>query len=170
MKRITNKRVWLRLLGWALLCYAVATFSGIVTSSEIAGWYQTLNKPSFSPPNWVFAPVWTLLYIAITLAIWLAVELPQQVEKVQQRDTRKFALQVGAILMLIGNGLWSQFFFGWHNLEGAFAVLVGLIVVSLWLLKAFWGRNTYSFWLFFPYVCWISFAAVLNGAIIRINS
>lgn len=146
-----------------VICLVVGYFSGIVTRSAITTWYPTLIKPSFNPPNWVFAPVWTLLYIMIGVAaglVWNRIDL--------EKETVKKALQFFAIQLAL-NALWSYLFFGLKN-----PMLAGLEIIILWLMiyetyLQFSKINKISGYLFIPYLLWVGFATILNGAIWWLN-
>ncbi|WP_026712740.1 TspO/MBR family protein [Flavobacterium daejeonense] len=152
-----------KILTVVVTCLAVGYFSGIVTRSAIVDWYPTLIKPSFNPPNWVFAPVWTLLYIMMGVAaglVWNRIDF--------EKEIVKKALIVFAVQLAL-NALWSYLFFGLHN-----PMLAGLEIILLWLMiyetyLQFFKINKISGYLFIPYLAWVSFAAVLNAAIWWLN-
>lgn len=145
------------------ICLAVGYFSGIETRSAILDWYPTLLKPSFNPPNWVFAPVWTLLYIMMGVAAGLVWD--------------RFSFDKGAvkkalvffIVQLVLNAIWSYLFFGLHN-----PMLAGLEIILLWLMIyetyfQFTKINKVAGYLLVPYLVWVAFAAVLNASIWWLN-
>ncbi len=144
-------------------CLAIGYFSGIVTRSAISDWYPTLVKPSFNPPNWVFAPVWSLLYIMMGVAaglVWDRID--------NDRETVKRALVIFAVQLAL-NALWSYLFFGLHN-----PMLAGLEIIVLWLMiyetyVQFDKINKIAGYLLLPYLAWVSFAAVLNASIWWLN-
>ena len=152
-----------KILTVVVTCLAVGYFSGIVTRSAIVDWYPTLIKPSFNPPNWVFAPVWTLLYIMMGVAaglVWNRIDFEKEIVK---KALIVFAVQLGL------NALWSYLFFGLHN-----PMLAGLEIILLWLMiyetyLQFSKINKISGYLFIPYLAWVSFAAVLNASILWLN-
>lgn len=145
-------------------CLAIGYFSGIVTRSAILDWYPSLVKPSFNPPNWVFAPVWSFLYIMMGVAaglVWDRIE--------GNREVVKKALVIFAVQLAL-NALWSYLFFGLHN-----PMLAGLEIIVLWLMIyetyiQFNKINKIAGYLLLPYLAWVSFAAVLNGSIWWLNS
>jgi len=152
---------WISLVGWMGVCFAVAGISGRWTAGEIPGWYRTLVRPSFAPPNWVFGPVWTLLYTLMAIAawrVWLSAPSPQR--------TWGLALFVAQLGL---NFAWSWIFFRKHAIGTALAE-----VVVLW---AAIGATTLVFarvappaaWLMAPYWAWVTFASVLNGGFWRVN-
>ena len=152
-----------KILTVVVTCLAVGYFSGIVTRSAIVDWYPTLIKPSFNPSNWVFAPVWTLLYIMMGVAaglVWNRIDFEKEIVK---KALIVFAIQLGL------NALWSYLFFGLHN-----PMLAGLEIILLWLMiyetyLQFSKINKISGYLFIPYLAWVSFAAVLNASIWWLN-
>lgn len=136
--------------------------SSIATASAIPTWYAQLNKPWFSPPNWLFAPVWTALYICMGISLYLI--WSKQFDKKKQR----FAVKV-FLIHLVANVQWSLIFFGVRSPGLAFvtiSILLGMIVL---IIRLFSQINKYSAYLLIPYLCWVSFAAVLNFAIWWLN-
>lgn len=133
---------------------------GIVTARSIGDWYPLLVKPSFNPPNWVFAPVWTALYVLIALSLYIT------------WTTKKknwFALSCFT-LNLILNFLWSVFFFGLHDVRLAFFVIIALwISIIVMIVKFMWVDMRASF-LLIPYLVWVSFALLLNYSIMILNA
>lgn len=136
---------------------AVVTVAGITD-----GWYGSLNKPAWNPPNWVFGPVWTALYAMMALAaclVWwkrgrVPVAWPMTAYAVQ------FAL----------NLLWSVLFFALKQPAVAFAELLALVVTVAGTAVLFFRVNRWAGWLLVPYLGWVSFAAWLNGSIVALNS
>lgn len=148
---------WLSLLPWLVLCIAPGAI-GAITSQPDA-WYEALNKPSWNPPNWVFGPVWTTLYVMIAISGW-------RVSPRLLHDTMPLAL---FLIQLLLNALWSPIFFGWHRPGLAFAeilVLWGFIVATV---VAFYRIDRLAGLLLLPYLAWVSFASVLNGTIWWLN-
>jgi len=152
-----------RILVVVVTCLVVGYFSGTVTRSAITTWYPTLVKPSFNPPNWIFAPVWSMLYVMMGVAaglVWNRMEL--------EKDAVKKALVFFAIQLAL-NALWSFLFFGLKN-----PMLAGLEIVILWLMiyetyTKFVKINKTAGYLLVPYLLWVSFAAVLNASIWWLN-
>ena len=145
-----------------VLCVTVGYLSGLVTRESILTWYVTLNKPSFNPPNWVFAPVWTLLYIMMGVAagmVWTS----NSDEQTTKKALGFFAIQLGL------NALWSYLFFGLHN-----PLLALIEIILLWLMifetyNMFKKINKTAGLLLLPYLAWVSFAAILNASIWWLN-
>lgn len=150
------------LLGLVALCLVAAGVGGTVTSSSVGDWYQTLNKPSWTPPDWVFGPVWTALYLLMALAAWLVWRRGGW--HVSRVSLRLFGLQLAL------NVSWSAIFFGMRSPGLAFAEIVILWLAIVATAISFWGRSTAAALLFTPYLTWTTFAALLNFAIWRMNS
>tara|TARA_B100000768_G_scaffold175619_1_gene187272 strand:+ start:581 stop:1066 length:486 start_codon:yes stop_codon:yes gene_type:complete len=145
-----------------VLSVAVGFLSSKVTQPEIATWYAGLTKPFFSPPNWLFAPVWTLLYVLMGWAsgrVW---------HFGRRHLWGKTALyHFGA--QLIFNGLWSLVFFGLKNpLVGLLVIIVLLILIER-TIRWFRLVDKLSSYMLYPYLVWVSFATLLNGAILYLN-
>ncbi|WP_413999513.1 TspO/MBR family protein [Flavobacterium sp. W1B] len=152
-----------RILTVVVTCLVIGYFSGVETRSSIETWYPTLIKPSFNPPNWVFAPVWSMLYIMMGVAAGLVWDRMDS-----DKETVKRALLIFAIQLAL-NALWSYLFFGLHN-----PMLAGIEIVLLWLMiyetyAHFSKINKVAGYLILPYLAWVSFAAVLNASIWFLN-
>jgi translocator protein len=149
---------WWVLAGFIALCMAVGIGAGLVTAPAVLEWYPTLNKPSWTPPSWLFAPAWTVLYILMAVAAWL----------VWKAGNAKPALTLFFAQLLL-NFAWSVLFFG------ARSPGLGLIdVAAMWLaiaatIFAFAFKSRLAAFLMVPYLCWVSFAAALNAAIFMLN-
>ncbi len=144
-------------------CLVVGYFSGIVTRNSIETWYPTLVKPSFNPPNWLFPPVWTTLYILMGIAaglIWNRIEFEKEAVK---RALLFFAIQLGL------NALWSYLFFGFHNILLALVELVLLWLILYETYLSFKKINKIAGYLLLPYLAWLTFAGVLNASIWQLN-
>lgn len=152
-----------RILTVVVTCLAIGYFSGMVTRSSIATWYPTLIKPSFNPPNWIFAPVWSMLYVMMGVAaglVWNRIE--------SEKEVVKKALMVFSVQLAL-NALWSFLFFGLKN-----PMLAGLEIIILWLMiyetyLQFAKINKIAGYLLLPYLAWVSFATVLNASIWWLN-
>ena len=145
-----------------VVCVTIGYLSGMVTRDSIITWYPTLVKPVFNPPNWIFAPVWTLLYVMMGIAAGL-VWTSNSDEQTTKKAIGFFAIQFGL------NALWSYLFFGLHN------PLLALIEIFLLLLMIY---ETYvqfkkvdkvAGMLLLPYLAWVSFATFLNASIWWLN-
>ncbi len=151
-----NKRA---LLAFVLGTLVIGIGASIFTTPNIEGWYAGLNKPEFNPPNWIFAPVWTTLYIMMAVAAW-------RVWKVTGLNSKELKLY-GAQLAL--NFAWSFLFFSAHRVDWAFYDIFALWVLILATSKAFHKRDTVAGLLFLPYLAWVGFAMALNYAILQLN-
>lgn len=145
-----------------VVCELAGIVGSLFTTPSIPGWYAGLVKPSFNPPAWVFAPVWTTLYAMMGLAAWLIYE------KGLRRPEVKKALTVFAAQLLL-NTLWSIVFFGAHQLLGAVIVIVLLWAMILWTILLFRKISKAAAWLLVPYILWVSFASVLTVTICVLN-
>ena len=153
---------FIALLFGVSLSLAVGFLSSIVTQQAIPTWYAGLEKPFFSPPNWLFAPVWTLLYI---LMGWAAGSVWHYGKRHRWGKTALY--HFGA--QLIFNGLWSLVFFGLRNpLLGLLVIITLLILIERTI---YWFRlvDKKAAYLLYPYFLWVSFATLLNGAVWYLN-
>ena len=144
-----------------VLCVSLGSVGGLVTVNEIPTWYATLNKPSFNPPNWLFGPVWTTLYVLIGISVYLIWKQPVSTE-------RNKALQL-FILQFILNFCWSFIFFGLHATGWALIEMIALWILILLSILHFAKHSKTAAWLLVPYIAWVSFALLLNAAIWRLN-
>lgn len=152
---------WSTLLVFVGGCVAVGLLSGLLTRTQISGWYASLAKPSFNPPNRTFGPVWTALYISMGVAAWLVWRQPVS-------HLRTLALLCFAAQLAL-NFLWSLIFFRWHSIGGALAEIVVLWLAILLTHILFWHLRQLAGALLLPYLAWVGFATVLNAAIFRLN-
>lgn len=148
---------------FVLIITFLAGFVGqLFTAPSIPTWYAALNKPAFNPPNWVFAPVWTTLYIMMAVAAWLVWERGLENKNVQT-GLKFFVLQLAL------NSLWSIIFFGFQLPWLAFIEIICLWIAIFLTIKYFVKVSKLAGWLLLPYLLWVSFAAVLNLAIFWLN-
>jgi translocator protein len=150
---------WMVLAGFIILCLGVGGVSGVVTAGAVANWFPTLNKPFFNPPSWIFAPVWTLLYIMMAIAAW-RVWL--------EGASSKPALNL-FFIQLVLNFLWPLFFFGMHLPALALIDIIAMWIMITLTIRAFFGIAQPAGWLLVPYLAWVSFAAILNASIWWLN-
>ncbi len=147
-----------------ILCIAlpmiVGGISGFVTVTEIPGWYTTLQKPSFNPPNYLFGPVWTTLYLAMGISLYLILSA---------KDANKRNALLAFTLQLVLNFLWSIFFFKFHNVGLALADILLLWPCILAMIAFFYKLNKAAGLLQIPYLLWVTFASVLNASIFILN-
>jgi len=144
------------------ICFGAAAIGGAATAPQIPNWYADLAKPSWTPPDWIFGPVWSALYLMMAVAAWLVWR--QRGLAAAWRPLLLFLLQ------LVLNSLWSIAFFGLQNPAAAAVEIVWLWVAILLTMLAFWPRSAAAGALLLPYLAWVSFAAVLNFEIWRLNA
>ena len=147
------------LLIFVLLAFGASAWGSLVTNLYKEPWYSTIVKPSFNPPEWVFAPVWITLYIAMSVGIWLIWINPKRVEKI---------IYIYFVHLLI-NGSWSIFFFGLHLILVSLIIIAIIIFFVVWLIKLYYPINKVSSLLMLPYLMWLSYAFVLNFYIFILN-
>ena len=144
------------------LTIVAAVVGGIITASPVQTWYQTIQKPSWNPPNWLFGPAWTILYLLMAVALW----------RVWRLGWGEGGVRLAVILFLVQlvlNVLWSLVFFGlrqpgWAVLE--IAVLWGFILATL---ITFYRLERLAGLLLIPYLAWVTFAGILNGVVWQLN-
>ena len=156
------KYPWLGLIVLLVVCFAAAGIGGAVTTPKIATWYAALAKPSWNPPNWIFGPVWSVLYLCMAIAAWLVWR--QGGLAGAATPLALFAVQ------LVLNLAWSWLFFGFQNPGLAFVDIVLLWAAIAATMVAFWVRSAIAGILFVPYLAWVSFATVLNFVVWRLNA
>ena len=144
------------------VCLFVGFLSGFATQSSVSDWYADLNKPSFNPPNWIFGPVWTVLYVLMGIAagiVWSKGFYHKWVKTAMYHF----------LFQLIFNASWSIVFFGLRS--PAYALLIILILLTLIILTMKWFRivNKTAALLLVPYLLWVSFASILNYSIWQLN-
>jgi translocator protein len=155
-------RDWLVLALLLATVFAVAAIGASVTTPKIAGWYESLSKPSFQPPSWVFGPVWTVLYLLMAVAAW-RVWLAPDIGVGRRRGLIWFAIQLGL------NALWSPAFFGFEAPRLALGIIVLLLVALLYTTMRFFAADRLAGWLMVPYLAWVAFATLLNASIVWLN-
>lgn len=144
------------------ICQLAGIIGAVFTTSAIPTWYTTLERPIFNPPNWVFGPVWTLLYTMMGISLYL-VWRQRNESKLVQTALSWFAGQLAL------NSLWSIVFFGQKNLWGAFIVIILLWGLIFKTIRQFWPISRPAAWLLIPYLAWVSFATMLNFAYALLN-
>ncbi len=153
---------WFGLFFFLSLCFGAAGLGSLATAPEIGGWYQTLTKPTWNPPAWVFGPVWTTLYFLMAIAAWL-------VWKPAGFKAASLPLVLFGIQLAL-NIAWSWIFFRYRQPGWAFVDIILLWLAIFATTVAFFRHSRLAGWLMCPYLAWVSFAAVLNHAIWRLNS
>ena len=139
----------------------VGSASGIATASGVNDWFQTINKPSFNPPSYLFGPVWTLLYILMGISFYLILQT-------QHSKSKKFALAIFFVQLLL-NFSWSFLFFKYQLIGAAFIDIILIWLSIICMIYAFNKINKRAAYLQVPYLLWVSFASILNGAIWYLN-
>jgi len=143
------------------ICFGASALGATFTTPAIPGWYAALNKPSWTPPNWVFGPVWSALYLMMAISAWLIW---------RRAAATPVALALALFFVqLAANVLWSVLFFGRQMPGAAFADIVVLWCLILATVIVFWRTSPLAGVLLVPYLVWVTFAAALNGAIWRMN-
>ena len=145
-----------------VICFAAAGLGGFVTAPNIPNWYADLAKPKWNPPDWIFGPVWSCLYLMMAVSVWLVWR--QGGFALAKLPLALFAVQLGL------NSLWSILFFGLHSPGLAAIEIILLWIAILATLITFWKRSKWAGGLLVPYLAWVSFAAVLNLAIWQMNT
>lgn len=149
-----------KLLISLVVTFLASVIGSVFTTSSISGWYSLLTKPSFNPPNWIFGPVWTLLFIMMAISAYLVWS------KGHQRSNSGFLFFV---IHLIVNVSWSLAFFTLHNPLLALYIIDLLWLFIIFLIVYFWKINRLSSFLLMPYLAWVSFASILNFYIFILN-
>jgi benzodiazapine receptor len=144
------------------ICLIAGYLGSMATTPNIPTWYAGLNKPFFTPPNSVFPIVWTLLYLMMAVAAWLIWR--------QNQMLRERRLGLAAFFtQLILNVIWSWAFFGAHSPGAGLIAILLLLAAIIWTIAAFWPVSRAAAWMMVPYLCWVAFASLLNGAIYLMN-
>lgn len=162
---MSSLRAVIALAVFILICLGAGAIGGMVTASSIPTWYARLSKPSFGPPNWLFGPVWTALYIIMAVAAWLVWRKPAAAMPLP----KSLYLVVFAIQLEL-NLLWSLLFFGLRSPAGAFADIIALWCAIVATTVLFWRVSAWAGALLIPYLAWVSFAGALNFAVWRLNA
>lgn len=150
MNRILSLTLFLALVVGGGLVLGLLTVTG--------EWYAELNKPVFNPPAWLFGPVWTVLYILISIAGW----------RVWERDPTSRPMQLWWVQLVL-NFLWTPIFFTGHQVGAALVVILLLLAAIVGFITTAWRQHRVPAWLFVPYGAWVMFASILNGSIWMLN-
>jgi translocator protein len=144
----------------ALFILLVVGIGWSIGAANLPGaWYAGLQKPPFNPPNWVFAPTWTILYVMIAVAGW---------RTYLQDDATALPMQLWLVQMIL-NFVWSPVFFTLHHIAFALAIILTLLAVIVGFIWVQWRENRFAAALFIPYAAWVAFASLLNYSIYRLN-
>ncbi|RZA00352.1 MAG: tryptophan-rich sensory protein [Sphingobacteriaceae bacterium] len=156
-----QKTQWLPLIICIAIPLAIGVTASFFTDADSA-WYRGLNKPSFNPPAWLFAPVWTILYIMMGVASYLIWE--KRDESVAYLKARSLY-----VMQLLFNFGWSFIFFRGQNVLGGMVIIVFLLALIITCIVHFKKINKTAAWLMVPYLLWVTFATLLNYTIITLN-
>jgi tryptophan-rich sensory protein len=159
---MTERIRWIGLVVFLVVCLGAGGLGAVATTPEIEGWYKTIEKPAWNPPDWIFGPVWTTLYILVAIAAWL-------VWKPAGFKAAAIPLSLFTLQLLL-NIAWSWIFFGMHQPGWAFAEIMVLWLAIVATTVTFFRCSCVAGWLLVPYLAWVSFAAVLNFTIWRLNA
>jgi tryptophan-rich sensory protein len=157
----SGTRDWLGLAGFVVLCLGVSGIGGAVTSTSVGTWYQTLERPVFNPPDWVFAPVWTALYLMMAVAGW-------RVWRAAASPARRAALLAFGVQLAL-NLAWSFLFFGFRWIGAALVEIVALLAAIAITTSLFLRVDRPAALLFVPYLLWVAYATALNAALWLMN-
>jgi len=152
---------WVKLIFAILISQLAGIIGSLFTITSTNSWYTTIIKPSFNPPNWIFGPVWTLLYLLMGISLYLILTT-------KKSKNRKIGLYL-FFTQLVLNTLWSILFFGLHSPLAAFIEIILLWISLLLTIKYFYKVNKKASYLLIPYILWVTFAAILNLSIVIIN-
>jgi tryptophan-rich sensory protein len=155
---VSRRRDVLGLVGFVVMCFGVSVLGGRAVAPGLAIWYPALAKPSWTPPSWVFGPVWTLLYPLVAVAGWLA-----------WREGRSRTGTLLFLLQLALNAAWPWLFFGERRIDMALFCVVALWLAILGTIRVFWTVSRGAAVLLLPYFGWVGFATALNAAIWLLN-
>ena len=144
------------------ICFLAAGIGSLFTTSAIDTWYTTLQKPFFNPPNWIFGPVWTLLYFMMGISLYTFWNTKTPTDEKRQGLSFFF-------VQLALNVLWSILFFGLKSPIGAFIGIIVLWFVIYLTMRKFLEASKLAGWLLIPYLAWVSFATILNLSIVFLN-
>ena len=153
------KNKFLTFILFFVITYSASLIGGLATINFKEPWYSLLNKPSFNPPDWIFAPVWTTLYLMMTISIWIFWHN-------RNRDMNTVYIY---FIHLIFNTTWSVIFFVFHNMVLALFVLILLIALIINLILRYKRVTMISAFLMIPYLLWCCFALILNFNLIILN-
>ena len=161
--RLRYKRSFdlLGLILFIIMCLAVSSVGGAITATSVDTWYQALEKPPFNPPDWVFAPVWTALYILMGVAAW-------RIWRLRSSKAHHIALSVFGLQLCL-NLAWSFLFFGLQHINLALVEIVILLIVIIINMIMFWRLERLAGLLFVPCVAWVSYATILNASLSLLN-
>ena len=153
-----TKNKYLSLFIIVAITFIASGIGGFTTASFKEPWYSEIILPGFNPPSWVFAPVWTTLYVLMSVAIWR-----MWVNFFDHKILKIYFIH------LFFNATWSIFFFGFHQIELALLNLIIILIFIVVLMRIYFKKNKLSFYLMLPYFFWTSYAFFLNSSIAFLN-
>ena len=153
------KNKFLSFILFFIITYTASLIGGFATINFKEPWYSLLNKPTFNPPDWIFAPVWTSLYLMMTISVWIFWHS-------KNRDIKTIYIY---FIHLIFNTTWSVVFFVFHKMFLALIILIFLIVLIIILILRYKRVTKISAYLMIPYLLWCCFALILNLSLILLN-
>ena len=153
-----TKNKYLSLFLILLITFIASAIGGFITTSFKEPWYSEIILPSYNPPSWVFAPVWTALYIMMSIAIWKI-----------WINTLDLKLLKFYFIHLFFNATWSIIFFGFHKIGLALINLIIILIFIILLMQRYLTRDKISFYLMAPYLLWSTYALILNSSIFILN-
>lgn len=156
---------WKSLLAFVGLIFVIQLIGNLTTIPEISGWYATQNHPFWTPPNWVFGPVWTILYVMIAVSGWL---LWNKIAGAPKQKLQSPALRFYFIQLFL-NFIWSPLFFKWHLLEVALIDISLLVIFVTLMIKKSMSVDRKAAYLLVPYLLWIIYAMTLNAGFVYLN-
>jgi len=156
-----DRESWLSLIPFVVVCFLAAAIGALATNSSVKTWYPQLRRPEWTPPNWLFGPVWTTLYLMMALSAWLA-------WRGSNSGVPRFALILFGIQLVL-NALWSVIFFGLRKIGPAFAEVLLLWMMLIATAVSFLPLSLLAAWLLIPYIAWVGFASYLNYRIWQMN-
>lgn len=150
-----------KLLASLALCFGAEGFGGLFTARSVGTWYLTLQKPEFTPPGWLFGPVWTLLYLLMGLSLYL-------IWNARNTGMKKTAIVLFTVQLIL-NVSWSLAFFGMQSIIGGLTIIVALWLAIVSTIYRFQQISRPAAGMLLPYLVWVSFASILNFALWRLN-
>ena len=157
-----KQKLWVNIFFGITLCFGVGYIASMATQMSVSTWYKALEKPFFTPPSWIFAPVWSLLYFLMGIALGRSIFVINR-DKLDKNGLYYF---VGQLLF---NGLWSVFFFGLKNPALGLLTIIFLLFLIKQTIKYLRAIDKLSAQILYPYFFWVIFAALLNFSIVYLN-
>jgi tryptophan-rich sensory protein len=155
---VSRRRDLLGLIAFVAMCFGVSLLGARATLPALDHWYPALAKPPWTPPSWLFGPVWTLLYALMAVAGWMA-----------WREGRSNAATLAFLLQLALNAAWPWIFFAQRRIDLALACIAALVAAIVLTMRAFWRTSPGAAVLLLPYLVWVLYATSLNAAIAYLN-